>query len=53
MGIFNNRLLFSLLFLVNLLEGKAVMEGDKVVMGLPQYPTGETLTGAVNMTTPP
>ena len=43
--IFNNRLLFmSLLFSGNFVGDKALMEGDKVVMGIPPSPPlGKTL----------
>ena len=38
-GIFNNRLLFSLLFSGNFVEGaKALMERDKVLIGEPPSP---------------
>ena len=47
----NSRLLFSLLFSGNFFGGQFFEGGDKVVMGVP--PLGKTLTGAVNMSTPP
>ena len=46
-GIFNNRLSFSLLFSGNFFfwgGEKAVMEGDKIVIG-GSSPLGKTLTG--------
>ena len=42
-GIFNNRLLFSLMFSGNFVGDKALMEGDKVVVAIPQFPTREKI----------